>query len=122
MSEEQKEVPIEVRLEAANKRVEELEGLCGLFAQIHKNNIRLGEQISIMLKGLTEISKIKGNPPVQVARTIAQRTFGEVAKYIKKATDEDKEEQSNNNCLHPGTGLDSKDSQHEAGDIPSRIG
>lgn len=57
----------------AKEKIAQFERLAGVYAQLLMANHSLEDRAVLLLGGLIEITKIQGNPPIQVARTIAQR-------------------------------------------------
>lgn len=108
----------EARLALNQEQLERLQGVC---AQLILANHALEDRAVLLLGGLIEITKIKGSPPIQVARTIASRVINTC-----------KEQQKNNECPIPeakdpnpdqvlcGASPDQGPAQHEAGDISGR--
>lgn len=115
---------LEAKLEAANLRTESLEKLGSLFATIEMDNQAMMDHMQIALTGLREIEQIKGSPPLGVAQTIASRTIKEIHKSVMELSKdhEDETNPSNNGAIHAGPDSASEDSEHEAGNLPGRIG
>lgn len=112
-----------VKLEAVNLEVERHQKLSGLYAQIVHNNIMLEEQMMMSLSGLGEIQAIKGEPPIQVARTIATRTIADIAKHIAKDTLRNENQNNGDpNATSSGPDAPAQDPEHEGVHVASRIG
>jgi hypothetical protein len=62
-------------LQMLRDRVAQFEKLAGIYAELLMANHVLEDRAVLLLGGLIEITKIKGNPPIQVARTIASRVI-----------------------------------------------
>ena len=124
MSEEQKTVPTEVKLEAANIEIEQLHmalaqagGFISIMTERNDTMSRLG---IVLMKGLSKIKKIKGNPPIEVARTIASETIDACEEIVKKEMEQDEQEPEDNHTIlcEPGTAPGVE--EHDSGHVPGR--
>ena len=60
------------------QKVAQFEKLAGIYTQLVMANHMLEDRAVLLLGGLIEITKIKGSPPIQVARTIATLCINKV--------------------------------------------
>jgi hypothetical protein len=69
-------------LEEAYKKIAKFETLAGVYTELLMANHALEDRAVLLLGGLIEIERIKGNPPIQVARTIATRCINACKEQI----------------------------------------
>jgi hypothetical protein len=62
-------------IDSLHQKITKFESLAGVYTQLLMANHSLEDRAVLLLGGLIEITKIQGNPPIQVARTIADRVI-----------------------------------------------
>lgn len=119
-----KPVPLEIKLEQSNLELEKLRGqIVKAAGLIQDLTIQVSEMEAIgmlMISGLKRITEIKGSPPIQVARTMAQQVIDMCANHLKETKHETSS--TNHNPDHSGPVVASENSQHEVRDLPSGAG
>lgn len=124
MSDEQKPVPTEVKLEAANLEIEQLQEALseagGFIIILTERNDTMSKLGVILMKGLSNIKKIKGNPPIEVARTIASETIDKCEEIVKKEMTQDETEPTDNHTFLCEHGAAPGPEEYGSGHVPRR--
>lgn len=124
MSEKQKPVPVDVRIEALNLEIEQLqEALAeagGFIIVLTNRNDTMSSLGIVLMKGLSRIKKIKGNPPIEVARTIASETIDECEEIVKNEMEQDEQEPTDNHTFLCEHGAAPGPEEHGSGHVPGR--
>lgn len=104
----------EEEIKSNHAKLAKFESLAGVYTQLLMANHALEDRAVLLLGGLIEIERIKGSPPIQVARTIASRCIEACRKQITA------HEPEVINEIHPSTGAPEGVQERQAEHIPDR--